>query len=275
MKITLNFAKRLILFLINTFVFFLSILIPKSEKIVVIGGWFGQRFADNSKHAFLYLHNLKSELEFKKIVWITRSPSIAKELTDQGYRAYKAWSLLSVWYHLRAKYHLIDQSPKDINAFFSVRSVRINLWHGFPLKNVGSYMGLKDFDKKSPLKLFIYKITSRGFWADQVVLATSEFSKEILSKAFGVESDKFIVSGYPRNYELIFNRNIKYTPSNEEVSLNKVDDFSKSGFNIIGYFPTFRDNMETLVFGEKDVNKLVQFLDYCIERKIRIVAYDA
>jgi len=259
------------LFVINLAVLIISLLIPKSKKIAVVGGWFGERFADNSKHFYLYLNDNLNDLGFDKVVWITRSIEIKEELSRKGYLVYSTWSLPSIWYHFRAKYHLIDQAPTDINSIFSVRSKRINLWHGFPLKKIGNYMNLKPFRPESKSLKLANKFTTRGFWADHFILATSEFSAEILGEAFGVDEKKIIISGYPRNYESISDRPIKYVPQNEKSSYEEIEKYKDEGYKIIGYFPTFRDKRETLIFGTENIEEINQFLDYCESIKIKFV----
>jgi len=272
MQIILKILKRFVLLLINLLIMIISLIIPKSNKIAVVGGWFGQRFADNSKYFYLYLNENLSTLGFDKVVWITRSKEIENELLNEGYKVYFARSLPSIWYHFRAKYHLIDQAPTDINAFFSVRSKRINLWHGFPLKKIGSYMGLKQFGKKTKFRKVFNKLTTRGFWADHFILATSDFSAKILGNAFEVDDNKIIISGYPRNYETIDDNPVKYISYNERSIYEKIKKYIRQGYKIIGYFPTFRDKKETLIFGSDDINELNHFLDFCEQANIKIVS---
>ncbi len=271
MQITIKIIKKLTLFFINLLVLIISFLIPKSNKIAVVGSWFGKRFADNSKYFYLYLNANKKSLGFEKVVWITRSQEIKEELKKHNLQVYSAWSICSIWYHLRAKYHLIDQSPSDINSIFSVRSKRINLWHGFPLKKIGSFMKNNELIRKTTIQKLINKLTVRGCWADQFILATSEFSADILGKAFGVERNRVIISGYPRNYEMIVDRPIKYVPQNEEIIYEIIESYIEKGYTIIGYFPTFRDERETLIFGTEDLDEINNFLDFCEHSKIKFV----
>lgn len=234
-------TKKLIMFVINSIILIFSLFILKSKKITVVGGWFGERFADNSKRFYLYLNENLIDSGFSKVVLITRSNTIIKELSEEGYLVYSTWSFPSVWYHLRAKYHFIDQSPNDINPFFSVRSIRINLWHGFPLKKIGSFSGSKQLSSNNKIQKLILKLTTVGFWADFYLLATSEFSAEILGSAFGVDDKKIIISGYPRNYEPISDNPIRYLSEHEKEIYDAIKECQTRGHKIIGYFPTFRD----------------------------------
>lgn len=260
-----------ILFLINILVLIISFIIPKSDKIIVVGGWFGKRFADNSKYFYLYLDKNKEELNFKKIIWITKSEEVQDELLSRGYQVFKTWSLRSVWYHFRAMYHVVDQNHTDINSFFSVRSKKINLWHGFPLKKIGNYTNANGDNKTNKYQKIIEKFTSRGMWADQILLATSKFSTEILGEAFGVTPEQMIVSNYPRTYDFLVENKIEYFSKIEEDTLYKIKKSKEEGYNILGYFPTFRDKKETLFLGTNDRKEIYGFLEYCENKKIKIL----
>jgi CDP-glycerol glycerophosphotransferase (TagB/SpsB family) len=272
MQLVFRILKRLVLFTINLVVLFISIIIPKTNEIIIVGGWFGKRFADNSKYFYIYLNENRNVSKFKKIIWITRSIEVEKELKSLGYEVYRAWSIKSVWYHLRAKVHVIDQSPIDINPFFSVRSKRINLWHGFPLKNIGSFMKSSSFYKKTLFIKRLRAVSTRGFWGDYYILATSDFAAEVLGKAFSVEGHKILISGYPRNYNAIAENSIIVIPQNEKKYYDEIEKYKQMGYEIIGYFPTFRDKKGTLVFGTDNYKKLTDFLDFCQELRIKIVS---
>lgn len=271
MEIVLRFFKRFILLLWNLFISAISILVPKTDEIVIVGGWFGQRFADNSKYFYLYANANKELLELRKVIWITRSKVVEEELKCNGYEVYRVWSLKSIWYHLRAKVHLIDQSPMDINSLFSVRCKRINLWHGFPLKKIGTYMENDSIDKKTKLGKWFIRMSIRGFWGDHYILATSNFSSDVLGKAFNLKDNRIIVSGYPRNYETLVAKPINYIPQNEIKYYKEIDLYKARGYKIIGYLPTFRDKRQTMIFGTDSNEKLNYFLDFCEESKIKIV----
>ncbi|WP_213370277.1 CDP-glycerol glycerophosphotransferase family protein [Mesobacillus boroniphilus] len=267
-------AKKLLLLIINFFILIISFLIPKTDKIVLVGGWYGKRFADNSKHFFLYAHENKEELGLEKVVWVTRSDEIKNELSSQGFNVYKSWSIPSVWYHFRAGIHLVDQAFSDINPWFSIRSKKINLWHGFPLKKIGAYAdGSYKTNIQKPETVWdkLDSILTRGNWGKHYVLATSDFSAKILAEAFNRPVESMIVSGYPRNYEPLIENPVKYIPNHEKDYLNKVVEAKKQGDKIIGYFPTFRDKRETLIFGTSDSSEIQEIMDYFNESNIKVI----
>lgn len=274
MRIAINGIKKIIILLINCGIFLLTFLIPKSDKIVIVGGWFGNRFADNSKHFFLNLNASKEDMGFNKIVWITRSDEILNDLVSSGFDAYSVKSIMGIWYHFRAKYHVIDQTLSDINPFLSVRARRINLWHGFPLKNIGIFMtsNNKRKPKYKSLNWYFDKFSTKGLWFDYYLLATSDYSAKIIGEAFEINEERIVISGYPRNYETINNNPIKHTPYNEKSSYEEIKEYIEDGYKIIGYFPTFRDKRETLIFGTESIEEINRFLDYCESVKIKFVS---
>jgi len=264
----------------NFILYFFSLFIPKSKKFILIGGWFGNRFADNSKYLYLHVNNNLKNLGFKKAIWISRDFDIVKELNDNGYCAYQLWSIQSIWYHFRSYFHVIDQSYKDINSIFSIRSKRIHLWHGFPLKrigNIGRYINNEVYDKTIPLQTesriltLLNKVKSHGFWSDYFLLGTSELSAQIMSKAFNVKEKNMLVSGYPRNFSPIFNTSLNFLLTSEKKTYQNLESLKNSDYKLFGYFPTFRDKTETLLLGTSNINEVLEFLDFCEINKVKII----
>lgn len=264
----------------NVIFYTISLFIPKSRNIVIIGGWFGERFADNSKYTFLYLSKHAEELGFKKIIFVTRSKKLQNEISQQNLNVLKIWSLKSIWYHFRAYFHIVDQSYKDINSIFSVRSKRVHLWHGFPLKRIGEiekYLKDGTFSediippKESQLLKTTKKLSSNGYWEDFYMLGTSELSKNIMSRAFNVPTKKMILSGYPRNFNFITNEPLNFYTNEEKELLDLINSYATSNKLLIGYFPTFRDRAKTNLFGVDNLNQIADFLDICEDYEIKVI----
>lgn len=209
-----------------------SFLIPKSRKIVMVGGWYGKRYADNSKGIFEYLNQNKDHYGLRKVIWHTKNKEIYESLFDQGYDVVYGFSPKAIYYHLRSKTHIIDQNPHDIIGFLSVRCVRINLWHGFPLKKIGNLIAGDEH------KFTLYdKLASGGFWVDQYLLATSDLCKDLLTRAMGIKNDKCIIGSYPRTINLY--RRKKYIDSDKCFS--------------VFYLPTLRGKKERNPFLDCDL----------------------
>jgi CDP-glycerol glycerophosphotransferase (TagB/SpsB family) len=83
---------------------------------------------------------------------------------------------------------------------------RINLWHGMPLKNIG----LMD-DKQ------IEDIASQDY-----LIATSKEYQKIMAKSFGIDKEKVLLTGQPRN-DLLFEKTNYFDKENiDRKQLNKV-----------------------------------------------------
>lgn len=225
---------------------------PRDEKIVLMGAWSGNRFSDNTRFLYQYLSKNKEELGLTHVVWVTRNQKLLVELTALGYEAYEMESKESIYFHKRAKYHIICNSCNHEEAFagdilpqFSNGAVKINLWHGLGgIKGVEYASG--QYAKKKvvePLKCAIKEFCNKqkwyrvlvnriGGWGDCKYASTTPFQTEILMKYFLKPSKYFIECGYPRNAKCL-----EYLESEEQVI-----SFVSSKKNRILYLPTFRDN---------------------------------
>ena len=67
--------KQYIKFLINKLLCLTKVL-PRCDSNVVIGGWMGNRFSDNSKAMYLFLYEHKKLLNIKNICYITKNKKI-------------------------------------------------------------------------------------------------------------------------------------------------------------------------------------------------------
>jgi len=222
-------------------------IIPRDEGVWIIGSWFGKRYADNSRYFYEHLNENKIKYKLKKIIWVTDDENIIEFIRDSGRLVYKKKSFMSCYYHLRAKVFLYDQNFEDLNYDFTHGALRINLWHGIPLKKVGYHYKKKN--KKSYFQKIIFKFSSLLITRKMdFILETSTFSGKLLSTAFGI---KTIQGPYPRNEYLIGSINSRLTQQ-EGKYLNILKETNKK---IIFYLPTFRDKCDLQFLGTNDVEK--------------------
>lgn len=226
-------------FIANCFITIISFFIPKSKKYIVIGGWRGQRYADNSKAMFEYLSENKEELGIKRVFFFTYDKQIADQLREKGYDVLLGFNIRSIYWHFRCGVHFIDQNTRDILGWFSVRSIRIDLWHGIPLKKVG----YKIPGQEQYLPKWYDKYCSAGFWRDRYIVATSDFTRQLMADSILLPLKKCLISSYPRN-----------------VNLYKRKKNNNKQF-VVFYLPTFREKL--------DLNPLLTF-DYQIIREVLV-----
>lgn len=231
--------------------------IKKDDKIILIGSWFGKRYSDNSRYLYEYLDLNKKKYGINRIIWITDEKGIYEELKNQKKEVYLKKSLKSIFLHFKARYHIIDQSPDDLlgKLSSSKQTIKINLWHGIPLKKIGKYMNQNKEKKTSAGK----KI-GVGNWQEEKVLVCSKFGEDTIGDAFEIEVSNCFYGMYPRiNY--LLEENFELLSEEKEIErllISKIKENKK----IVFYLPTFRDKKEILFLGENNKEKLIEFLEF-------------
>jgi CDP-glycerol glycerophosphotransferase (TagB/SpsB family) len=225
---------------INLFFYMLSKITPKSKNLWVFSAWFGQKYSDNPRAFFEFVN--KHHGGRTKAVWITKNPNVLKELQQKGYCAYHERSCKGIWYQLRASKAFICQSLHDdlFSPCVGQRTEVVQLWHGIPLKKIMfDVFGGREKQKNS-MGRFIDWLSPYNKHRNDIVIATSELTQNILAKAFRVPLDKVLTCGFPRNdvffenIEHIENEQFKciYMPTFRGGMASECDLFEKNGFDI-------------------------------------------
>lgn len=172
--------------------FLLSLIFPKQRNLWLFGAWFGQKYADNSKVLFEHVCRYRSsEIEAR---WITKVS--AEELPD---RHVYAFSLHGIWLQFRARVFVCCVNSFDFLApLVTPRSLRVQLYHGTPLKQVGNLV-----EEPSSLRRFIRAIRSRSTDRYDLVVSPGPYTDRIFCEAFGVDKTVLFRAQYPRCEELL------------------------------------------------------------------------
>lgn len=245
-------------------VYGLSHLSKRDPGLWVFGSTFGRRFADNPKYFYLYLNQYHKEI---RAVWISHDPEIVRYLQRHGLEAYHYQSKEGRKLCLKAGVYVYDNYSKDISFLLSGGALKVNLWHGVPLKKIQMD---NIFDKvrhpENKLKKLYWSIRRLSDEKpEDYVLTTSKFLKGIFSSAFATEH--VLTSGYPRNDSFYFKGRIKNLRMPSEMKLlhelgiiSKEKEIRDRRAPLILYMPTFRES-EELFFERTDVEKLKGFLE--------------
>lgn len=223
----------------------------RDKRIVVIDGWFGNKFSDNSRFLFQYLSDNKVKLGLSHVVWVSHNDNVVKEIRKLGYEAYNIDSEESIKFHKSAKYHICNNSPYSYGKYsnellceYSYGAKRINLWHGVAVVKGLGYEAQEYINEKKN-HTFSYNvreflITNSSFfrkifleignWGDCYYLAPSVEERDKMKKEFLLPNNRYIISGYPRNCTCDKNTDFE----------NEVIDILKSNKKNIIYMPTFR-----------------------------------
>lgn len=232
--------KKLIFYIYNLILYFISYLVPKDNKVWLFGSWGGLRYADETKYLFEYIVKNKPDIQ---AIWITKSQTIYEQLQNENKKVYFSYSTPAIWYSMRAKVLFVTQSiHSDLHYFNNHKTIhRVQLWHGTSFKKAlydshFAKMNIKSQKKKKFLNFII------PFYNEQydLMAATSKEDRIHLSTAFRISKEKIKILGHPRN-DILFakketsaKKNILYAPTLRRDNNNKVlDVFNSDEINII------------------------------------------
>lgn len=233
----------------------ISKIFPKDKNLWVFGAWDGQRYSDNSRYLFEFVCGNEPDI---RAVWFTKNKRILQQINEEGQEVCPAYSLRGIWTALRAGMVFVSSGMPDVNPPGCYGALKIQLWHGIPLKKIG----LDDKISVNPDLNSLYNIL-KFLWVkseffkfpryDMVISSSPEIS-ERLSTAFGIKKEKVIVTGYPRN-DIILSRNPLPVPIIED--LKKKWDATR----VILFAPTFRINgTGDSLFGTMDLDRFNKML---------------
>lgn len=242
----MNIINKIILYVINLFLYILSGIYPKDKNLWLFGAWFGQKYSDNSKYLFEYININQPNI---RAVWLTSNPEVEREIKKKGFEVYRIYSFKSILLGLRAKYAITSHANfSDLMPFLNNKKVKsIQLWHGAPLKKIGLDDTIYTTKVSKDGLKYRLKTLILPFLKERIDLisAIGEEDKKHFMTAFA--TDKVEILGYPRNDVFL--------------NLNKTEE---NNINVL-YLPTFRGDIGKQVdlFStyDFDVNKFDRILE--------------
>lgn len=216
-------------------------MIPRNKKIWLFGVAVGQRYADNSRALFEWIHN--NNISDIQAIWITKNKKIKEEVVKKGFPCYLAYEPKGIYYTVLGYVYIYCSTTSDINHWTSYGAFKVNLWHGTPIKKIGFDNEMesdRDFKikKSKGLKRFFYRLIYPGFFEKPDLFCTaSDYISERIQKAWRLKKHVMTVTGYPRN-------DILFTPTLLEggsLPIKIINNFFKENKTIITYLPTYRE----------------------------------
>lgn len=230
---------RNIRLLVSLIIPYLIWFIPRSSKIWVYGGRNGT-FVDNTKYWFLWTNEHEPSI---KHIWISNDSETIALLRKNNYKAYKPFSLVGLYFVLRAKIVFFSHGATSIiRPIFLKTAIKFDFFHGIPLKTMGTE-ATKVFAKQSG-PYFKYNLSKKLYSYYQKKYVYSDYlviPSKLFTKMFTDFSGKRLYVGYPRNIVFQLNNNelkkIIYL-SKEDIKFQ--EEISRYSLRYI-YMPTFRE----------------------------------
>jgi CDP-glycerol glycerophosphotransferase len=222
-KITLV-GVRTIIRIFQNILYLITILIPRDSRLWIFGAWNGSKFIDNPKYIFIYV---SKNCQAVKPCWITNNKKLAEDLRSNGFKAEYKYGIKGFWIQLRAGVVIFTHSVEyDFFApLIAARVKRIQTWHGMPIKKIGYDDKRRHWSPRLYARLLTLLFPFRTDRLD-LAIAGGNSDKKIYESAFNIKPKSVVITGYPRNDEIV--RRIKN-------NINKKNE----AFKVI-YMPTFR-----------------------------------
>jgi len=237
-------------------IYLVSFLIPRDPKKIVVGSH--TPFNDNSKYFFILSQAYLPEYE---IIWITQSKEVEERIKNLGLSVYRKNRLKGLYHTLTAKFYIYSFHLIDINFWTSGGSIKFNLWHGIPLKDIAfaikSGPSAKLYNEKSILSRII---RPQIFVRPDFMLTTSDEMSGYFAHAFRIDKKQCLKYGMPRCDILSWSK----SQVKEFIHTYESDEMLKLVTNLTTYekvfiyMPTWRENVDFLDEAGFDFVKLNQ-----------------
>lgn len=214
-----QFIYALYYYSMNILLRFMSFFVGTNSKIVVFNSFAGRNYDDSPR---LIFEAMREDERFKdyRFIWTFHNP---EEFSIVGGEKIKTDTFQYFKTVLSARVWITNSSVERGLRFKKKNTHYLNTWHGTPLKFMGSDI-VKD--NKS--------FSSKGKSTVDAMLSQSRYETAIFSRSFGIDREKFLEFGLPRNDVLLDFSQEKKLRIKQELGIS---DSKK----VILYCPTFRE----------------------------------
>lgn len=210
-------------------------LVSIDDKLIVFISFHGRGYSDNPRAIY---EQMRKDERFKdyRFIWFIKKHK-EKNIHIQGAEVKEYFSFPCFFYMSKAKYWIINcKMPKYICK--KDDQVYLQTWHGTPLKRLGH-------DIVAPEDATFYRSGATfeemtgSYDTDAArynyMISPNKFCTEVFQTAFGINRERLIETGYPRNDFI--------TNATQEDIINLKKKFHLPlDKKVVLYAPTWRDN---------------------------------
>jgi len=207
----------------------------RNPRLWVFGARGGDGFVDNAKYQYLW--TLENDAEIRP-VFLTKNGETIRTLQEAGYEVYHAHSLRGRLLTLRAGVVCVTQGLRDVQMGATAGATLVQLWHGLPLKTIG--WDAEWADQPWPVR------RCHRYMGNEIDLVTAPSAAAIepLSSGLGIDSERFVVTGYPRT--AVFDDNIEGADVIGDGTIEAVEAHPPDQ-PVVFYLPTYRGSGTSFV----------------------------
>lgn len=231
------FLRKVIYTVVNRI---LSI-IPKKKGLVLFTSWLGHKYLDNPK----YVYEFFLEHTDYKPVWLTKEQVIYDSLKNQDKPVELFNSLKGIWLQIRAEAVFSTIQFADFNTWLLSRCLFIDLGHGHPIKDSGSFLS------EGTYNLEIHRMLASKLYYYTIVAGNKTKNNYNIVP---IPKDHIFISDFARNDVLI--------DKSLQVGKNEVIEAFKNGRKAIVYMPTQRSEGKVKMI-MSEILPLAAIQDYC------------
>jgi len=214
----------------------------RGENVCVFGGGFDA--FSNGKHLAIYLRQNAPGLQ---VSWITHRRADTARIREAGIPAYYKWTPAGMWHTLRARWVFLNSYAFDVNFWLTGGAIRVNLWHGVPLKKLGFDITngpLARLFQARGIRRLLYRLLSSAYQRPDLMISTSVEMQELFARAFRLPAERCPPLGYPRTDLFFWSREalITFVRQSEPNEARRIVDRTEEARCVWAYLPTWRDS---------------------------------
>lgn len=212
-------------------------IVPRSRDEWVFGCAVG--IADGA----LALHRV-ADAHGEKTTWLVADEAQAREAERLGIRCVVRDSLRGFWRTARARVIVVTHGFGDAQRYAEHGALLVQLWHGIPLKRIGldspATTQVPDVPGAGLLRRAIAVLYRAAAQRIRVLPAASDRSRGRLESAFGLPSDRVVVTGEPR-VDVLSAGSPEERRAGASARLRTALDGLPDSSTVVLYAPTWRD----------------------------------
>lgn len=231
----LRYIKKYVVIIVEVIYRLVCNCIPIDDKLVVFLSFHGKGYSDNPKAIFECMKEDDRFRDFKFIWFINKQKK--DKIIIEGAKVVGYLSPLYFYYLAKAKFWVFNcKMPKYIVK--KQNQVYLQTWHGTPLKRLGHDIKV-DANTTFYRSGLSYEQMCNSYDIDvaryNYMISPNKFCTEIFQSSFGINRERLIETGYPRN-DFITNAN--------EEDVKRIKERLGIPFDkkVLLYAPTWRDN---------------------------------